>query len=80
MAVLPEPERLAVWSRWMQTNAEDCGITKAELRAAVDALDDFLDANATALNNALPQPARGALSTAQKARLLSYVTLRRWGG
>lgn len=80
MAVLSDDDRLAVWTRWMRENAEPCGITKADLRAAVNALDVFLDANATAINNAIPQPARGALTTAQKARLLAYVTLKRWGG
>jgi hypothetical protein len=64
----------------MVLNAEACSVVKADLRAAVDALDTFLDTNATAINNAIPQPARGALSTAQKARLLAYVAMRRWGG
>jgi hypothetical protein len=54
-------------------------LTKAQLRAAVDALDDFLNTNATAINNAIPAAARTALSTSQKAALLNYVVLRRWG-
>lgn len=48
-------------------------LTKAELRAAVDALDTFLNDNAAAINNAIPQPARGVLTTDQKARLLRAV-------
>lgn len=80
MAVLSDADRVAVWRDWMVLNAEACSIVKADLRAAVDALDTFLDTNATAINNAIPQPARGALSTAQKARLLAYVAMRRWGG
>lgn len=80
MAVMSEADRAAVWARWMRENIDACGVTKTELRAAVDALDSFLDINATAINNAIPQPARGALSTSQKARLLAYITLRRWGG
>jgi len=64
----------------MRANTEDCGITKVDLRAAVDALDSFLDTNAAAINSAIPQPARGSLTTAQKARLLALVTLRRFGG
>lgn len=80
MAVLSDADRLAVWAQWMRENTEACGITKPDLRAAVDALDVFLDTNATAINTAIPLPARTTLTTAQKARLLAYVTLKRWGG
>lgn len=80
MAVLADADRVAVWAQWMRLNAEDCSITKADVRAAVDALDSFLDSNAAAINSAIPQPARGALTAGQKARLLAYVALKRWGG
>jgi hypothetical protein len=53
-------------------------MTKADLRAAVNALDDYLDANATTINAAIPQPARGALTSRQKARLLVYVIRLRY--
>jgi hypothetical protein len=81
MAVLSTPDRVAVWAQWMQENkaAVTGAMTKADLQAAVNALDDFLNTNATALNNALPAAARTALSTAQKAALLNYVVFRRWG-
>lgn len=82
MAVLSDIDRTAVSAeiqRQLSDAHESCGVTKAQLRAAIDALDDFLEANAAALNSAIPQPARGALTTAQKARLLAYVALRRWG-
>lgn len=79
MAVLTDDQRVAVWARWMRENAAACSITKADLRAAVDALDQFLEDNAAAINSAIPQPARGALTTEQKARLLAYVALKRWG-
>lgn len=55
-------------------------LTKPQLAAAAGGLDDYLDANAVQINNAIPQPARGALTTAQKARLLAAVTLIRFGG
>lgn len=54
------------------------GITKPELRAAINALDTWLNDNAAAANAALPQPARGALTVEQKAALLSYVIARRY--
>jgi len=44
----------------------------------VDALDDFMDQNATALNNALPVTARTNLTTPQKAAVLSAVIAKRY--
>lgn len=80
MAILSDTQRREVWAQWMQANAETVSIAKGDLRAAADALDQFLEDNAATVNAAIPQPARGALSNAQKARLLAYVTLKRWGG
>lgn len=54
------------------------GLVKADVRAAVNALDQFLDDNATAINQAIPQPARGALTTKQKALLLQFVISQRY--
>jgi hypothetical protein len=45
-------------------------LTRAELRAAIDAADDWVVANAPSFNSALTAP--------QKALLLSYVVRRRW--
>lgn len=56
-------------------------VAKADLRAAIDAIDAYFDANVTAagINAAIPQPARGALSTAQKTLLVKLVMQRRYG-
>lgn len=78
MAVLSDPDRRDVWAEFMRDNAAPVGVTKADLRAAVNALDAFLETNAAAINTAIPQPARGALSTAQKAMLLTYVIRKRY--
>jgi hypothetical protein len=81
MAVLNSAARVAIWSDAMRRFSDDaleCGVTKADLRAAVDALDDFLNSNAAAINNAIPQPARSNLAPAQKAILLMYVVSRRY--
>lgn len=79
MAVLSDNDRAEVWAQWMRDNADTVGaMTKSDLRAAANALDDFLNTNATAINNAIPQPARGVLSTSQKARLLMLVIQRRY--
>ncbi len=81
MATLTDGARREVWAeamRQLSNDREPISITKADLRAAVDALDTFLNSNAAAINTAIPQPARGALTTAQKARLLMYVIRRRY--
>ena len=81
MAVLSDPARIEVWAesmRDMSSAAESVGITKADLRAAVNALDDYLNTNATAINTAIPLPARTALTSPQKARLMMLVIRRRY--
>lgn len=81
MAVLSQAERNRI-ARWFQRdeNLGTCAFTKPQLAAAVDALDEFLDTNASALNSALPVAFRTAATTQQKALLLCYVVLRRYGG
>jgi hypothetical protein len=54
------------------------GITKADLRAAINAADDWANTNTTSYNTALPLPARTSLTTAQKALLLNFVITRRY--
>ena len=76
MAVMDESARLACWAESMREDG--VSITKADLRAAVDALDDWFDANAATLNTALPVAARNGLTTTQKARLLRAVIARRY--
>jgi hypothetical protein len=82
MAVLDSTTRAAVSAELLadiSSAREGLGaLTKADFRAAVDAADDWANTNATSFNTALPQPARGALTAAQKARLLEYVVRKRW--
>lgn len=78
MAVLNDADRKEVWAEFMRSSGVFPGLTKAELRAAVDALDDFMNTNAAAINSAIPQPARGALTTSQKAKLLVHVVQQRY--
>lgn len=81
MAVLPDSDRLDVWALLMRRFSEDrdsIGITKAQLRAAVDAADAWADANAAAYNSALPAAARNNLTTKQKVLILMFVITRRW--
>ncbi|MGH2620634.1 MAG: hypothetical protein ACRDHG_08710 [Anaerolineales bacterium] len=77
MAVMGETDRVATWSKWMQDNLIACAITKPQLRAAIDAADDWADSNAASFNNALPTAAKNNLTAKQKAFLLALVILRR---
>ena len=81
MAVLTETERVDVWAKLMRqysSDGETIGINKADLRAAVNSIDDYMNDNAATINNALPTAPRTALTPAQKAILLSYVVLKRY--
>lgn len=82
MAVLSDIGRADCWAELMRelsaSGSAVGAITKAELRAAVDAIDGFLHTNAAAINSAIPQPARGVLTSDQKARLLVAVVRQRW--
>ena len=80
MAVLPDADRVAVWSEMMSAlsaGREPLNLTKADLRAAVNALDDYMNTNAGAINTAIPLPARTNMTVAQKARLLTFVIKKR---
>lgn len=79
MAVMSAQDRARTAAQWARDNLEDLGVTKAELRAAVDATDAWIDANATSFNSTLPQPARGTLTATQKTLLFVYVAMRRQG-
>jgi len=45
----------------------------------VDATDDWIEANSTSFNTALPQPFRSNATPTQKTFLLCYVAMRRAG-
>lgn len=80
MAVLPAQARFEVWAEFMRGRETGTvtNLLKADIRAAVDALDDFMDANAATINAAIPLPARSRLTAKQKARLLTLVIYRRY--
>lgn len=81
MAVLIDADRAEIaaeFGRAISADHESCAALKADVRAAVNALDQFLNDNAAAVNSAIPQPARANLTTAQKARILMFVIQRRY--
>lgn len=85
MAVLDDANRLKVWGHYLRNFLGAAGVTKADVRAAVDATDAWIEsaqgaaAPATGYNSALPQPFRGAASLDQKTLLYCYVAMRRAG-
>lgn len=83
MATLSPAERQALWAEFMRRLSRERqqvgALTKVDLRAAVDAIDDWIDANAGSVNAAIPLPARSALTAKQKALLFFSVADRRFG-
>lgn len=80
--VMTSPERAACTTGYMRELsriAAALGVTKAQLRAAVDAADQWCDDNATSFNTALPTAFRNAATNSQKNLLLTYVLRRRNG-
>lgn len=81
MPTLPNVEReslFGLFARELSGTRTPTGLVKDDVRAAINAIDAWVELNAGAFNAAIPQPARGALSAAQKARLLWCVVQRRF--
>ncbi len=81
MAVLTEGDRRAIWARFMRdasSRRDTIALLKPDLRAAVNAADDWVDANAASFNAALPEPAKTSLTAKQKSELLVFIVRRRW--
>jgi len=80
MAIQTDQQRFDGWAEFMREfpPGASISITKQDLRAAYDALDTWLSDNAATINSAIPQPARGALSQSEKARLFVKVLRDRY--
>lgn len=83
MAVLSDADRIAAARQWIQRAFVELNTTAtlngAQIKAAVDAADDWADANAASYNSALPTTFRNTATVDQKTLLLSYVILHRAG-
>lgn len=75
---LDETNRVRVWMHAARDGVWP-GITKAELRTAINNTDDWIETNQTAYNNALPVNVRNSLNLVQKTLLFCYVAMRRAG-
>lgn len=78
MAVLSDPDRVLCWRDAMDRSYDIGTVVKTDLRTAINDIDAWVDANASAFNTAISQPARGALTSRQKAALLMIVVARRF--
>jgi len=81
MALLDELRRLDAWAAFQREESQSrvpMGLLKADLRAAVDAVDEWVNDNAALFNAAIPLPARTSLTARQKAKLLMVVVERRF--
>jgi len=79
--MLTDADRRALWAAFMsQASAarEALALSKIDLRAAVDAIDQWVGDNAASFSAAIPQPARSALTMKQKLRLFKAILNRRW--
>ena len=80
MALMSAIERFRCWAQYMRDLPGPFGsASKADIRAAVDAVDEWVENNQTSYNTALPQPFRNQATTLQKSLLLCYVVMRRVG-
>ena len=81
MAALTTEQRREIWAesmREMSREWESCSVTKNDLLAVFNALDDWFDANAATVNAAIPQPQRGQLTARQKARIFALILRARF--
>ncbi len=78
MAALLDNDRFKVWADLMRRSEIYSGMLKADLRAAIDDTDAWIEANQASFNAALPLPARTSLTTRQKALLLMAVAAKKF--
>ena len=82
MATLSVAERREIWGNFMRMLSAEGenipGIVKNDLLNAVNGLDNLMNASEETINNAIPNPARSAMTTKQKAMLLMYVITARY--
>lgn len=82
MAALSAPDRATLNKRLQRDLPRKFAeqlttLDDAQFAAAVNAIDDWCEANQASFNSAIPLPARSTLSARAKAILLMYVVARR---
>lgn len=81
MAILSDAVRADLTAEIQRTVNCPGGISKAQLRAVFNALDDWWETlGATAANTAIPQPQRGSMTVAQKYAVMMLVLMKKVEG
>ena len=78
---LTEPDRDALTDLFvddLNTTRRPTSLSRAELRAAIAAIDAWVDANQASFVAAIPQPARSATSVQEKVQMMFFVLRRRY--
>lgn len=81
MTILAEHLRQAALGNllynWFRANP-NFNLSNSDIRAVVDATDDWIEANTAAFNNALPEPAKSTLTADQKEFLFLIIAQHRF--
>ena len=78
---LSEPERELVFLNVEEDYSKNripTSLSRQDLRAAVAAIDDWIDANLASFVAALPQAVRDGTTTRQKVRMFQHAIAKRW--
>lgn len=81
MTLLTDQQRRELWAEYQKQISrirEEIAIGKADLRAAVDAIDQWVEDNSASLNQAIPLPARTSLTARQKVRIFMAIVKKRF--
>jgi hypothetical protein len=81
MALMDDANRLMAaynFTREPVNEMDPFAITSADIKAAADAIDQWISDNSTSFNSALPLPFRTAATAKQKVRLFVYVLRQRY--
>jgi hypothetical protein len=81
MAILLDAKRAECSTEFQSESSRErdpVAVTKAELRTAIDAVDQWLEDNKVSFNQSIPLPVRTALTAKQKARILRFVARKRF--
>jgi len=83
MAVMTDTDRHRAAMQWMRERVRLAtnlaGLTKIDLRSAVNDTDDWIEAAQGSFNTALPEPFKSTANVTDKTLLFCYVALRRAG-
>lgn len=81
MAVLSDADRAATMREWVRDAYRDAtaNMSTEDIRAAINAVDDWTESNQASFNTALPEPFKSTATAKQKAQMLSFVALKRTG-